>query len=66
MDKKIACRRCGKEPHELQEYIDQVKHDDFDTPEQVVVEIEGTYNEETGAFWCTPCYVAVGMPLGKA
>ncbi len=25
---------------------------------------EGTYNASTGRFWCDPCYIAIGMPMG--
>lgn len=62
---KIQCKRCGKEPHELREYITLAKELQC-TPEQAVVREEGTYNRGTGKFYCTVCYVAVGMPLGRA
>jgi len=32
------------------------------TPEQYVLEEEGTLNPVNGHFLCTPCYIAAGMP----
>jgi aspartate carbamoyltransferase regulatory subunit len=62
---EIKCKRCGKHPNELSEYIECAEEEGI-TPDEYVVREEGTYNEKTGLFYCTPCYVKVGMPLGKA
>ena len=61
----IICKGCGKEPHELREYVTLAKELEC-TPEQAVISEEGTYNRETKKFYCTICYVKAGMPLGKA
>lgn len=61
----MKCKVCGKEPHELSEYITAAISEGM-TPAEYVREEEGTYNPETELFYCSPCYVKVGMPLGKA
>ncbi len=61
----IKCKGCGKTPDKIHEYIESAKEWKM-TPEQYVIEEEGTYNKETGLFWCTTCYCALGMPLGLA
>lgn len=61
----IHCIVCKKMPHELEEYV-QVAEVNECTPAEVVVDEEGTYNRENGHFWCTECYISIGMPLGKA
>lgn len=61
----MVCKECGKTPSEIQEYIDSAEEEGI-TPDEFVAQEEGTYNEITGAFWCTKCYVKLGMPLGTA
>ena len=61
----IVCRKCGRWPHEIDEYVDFAREEGI-TPEEYVKQEEGTFNELTGEFYCTDCYIAVGMPLGKA
>lgn len=56
----VRCKICGKKPSELTEY----KHEK--NPEKFIIENEGTFNECTGKFYCTDCYVKVGCPSGKA
>jgi hypothetical protein len=65
------CRRCGKRPVELEgEYEAIVGHEAGSLNAEEVDEImrieEGTYNEATGGFWCTGCYIELGMPKGIA
>lgn len=62
---KIKCKCCGKTPNELSEYTSIAKEENM-TPDEYVAQEEGTYNRSTGLFYCTPCYVKVGMPLGTA
>jgi len=59
------CRRCGKTPDKLSEYVSSAKMEGV-TPEEYVQQNEGTYNAKTGLFYCTDCYIALGMPRGKA
>ncbi len=61
----MKCKVCGKTPQEIEEYVDMGKAESM-TPEEFVRQEEGTYNRETGMFYCTECYVKVGMPLGVA
>jgi hypothetical protein len=61
----MKCKLCGKEPHELREYATEAKAMKI-TPEEYVRREEGTYNPKTDLFYCTPCYVKAGMPLGTA
>jgi len=61
----IQCKRCGREPKKITEYI--ISAEDYGcTPDEYVVREEGTYNERTQEFYCTRCYISVGMPLGRA
>jgi len=62
---KVSCLTCGRVPDEIDEYI-LAAEEDYETPEQFVIEEEGTYNPEIKKFWCTECYIKLGMPLGKA
>ena len=59
------CKGCNKRPDEIKEYIQAAKimHT---TPDRYVEQEEGTLNRKTGQFYCTKCYIANGMPLGKA
>ena len=61
----IRCKVCGKRPHELAEYISAAQAHEM-TPDEYVRREEGTFNWATGYFYCTSCYVEIGMPLGKA
>lgn len=62
---RIVCKGCGKEPHEI-ESVRYFADGEGVTPEEFVIDNEGTYNEKTGLFYCDDCYIAEGMPLGKA
>ena len=61
----IKCKECGKQPHEIEEYVAN-SIVEYMTPAQFVQQEEGTYNHKTGLFYCTRCYIKVGMPLGTA
>lgn len=61
----MKCKICGKEPNELQEYI-SAAYEEKITPEEYVRREEGTFNKETEQFYCTACYINIGMPLGTA
>ena len=63
---RIMCKGCKKTPSELLEYEMLAEEIGYDTPEEAVIKQEGTYNKETGYFWCTDCYIKAGMPLGEA
>lgn len=51
------CIGCGKTPKEISEYCGHKL-----SPEQYVFEEEGTYNDATGQFACTECYIKMGCP----
>jgi hypothetical protein len=75
------CRGCKKPPHEISEYVNAVRAEGY-CPSQFLADPngkpmrneaaifvkreEGTYNPETGWFWCTACYIKAGQPLGVA
>lgn len=61
----IVCKGCGRNPEEINEYANSAKELNID-PYDYVVKEEGTFNQKTGKFYCTQCYIRVGMPLGKA
>lgn len=61
----MTCKECGRHPEEIPEYVFEAEREGI-TPEEYVRREEGTYNSETGYFYCTDCYITLGMPLGKA
>jgi len=61
----VVCAECGRRPDEIHEYVWAAKECGC-TPEEYVRQEEGTYNPRTGRFWCSECYVKIGMPLGVA
>lgn len=63
--KEIRCKECNRKPEKIRDYIFLAK-DMKKTPDEAVIYGEGTYNEETGKFYCTECYVMLGCPLGTA
>ena len=65
MKYEVKCKCCGQRPEEIIEYIVEADEEGI-TPEQYVVENEGTFNPKTGRFYCTSCYVKVGLPYGVA
>ena len=62
----IKCKCCGKKPSEISEYVEMVEDGDYKTADEAVIDDEGTYNSQTGLFYCTSCYIKIGMPNGKA
>lgn len=56
---------CGREFNEIEEYIESAKEENM-TIEDYIKNEEGTYNPSNGHFYCTRCYIKLGMPLGKA
>jgi len=64
-DIELICKQCGKKPDEIQEYIDAAVQEGC-TPDEYVFMQEGTLNRQTGLFYCTKCYIQIGMPLGTA
>lgn len=63
--KKLICKRCGKEPHLIEEYVSAAEELGV-TPEEYVINEEGTYNKRSKKFYCTSCYIKAGMPQGWA
>lgn len=62
---QVTCKECGRKPEDIKEYVTEAKENNC-TPTDYVQHQEGTYNWHTGKFYCTDCYIKVGMPLGKA
>lgn len=65
MNNEIHCKCCGKPPEEINEYITSAQEEGI-TPSIYVQRNEGTYNPQTKLFYCTECYIKIGMPLGTA
>jgi hypothetical protein len=61
----MRCKICGKAPNEINEYIEMAEEKGL-TPEEFVKTEEGTFNSSTEMFYCTECYIDIGMPLGTA
>lgn len=62
---EIKCKICKRKPEEIEEYTHAAEAENM-TPEEYVKTEEGTYNSRTGLFYCTECYIKIGMPLGLA
>ena len=63
---EAVCMGCKKAPHEISEYIDMAESEGYASPAEFVWALEGTLNRENGHFLCTECYIAAGMPSGRA
>ena len=61
----MRCAVCKRTPDDLSEYIFAANEENI-TPAEYVEREEGTFNRKTGAFYCTSCYIKIGMPLGTA
>lgn len=61
----LKCKLCGKKPCEISEYRSGAFSDGI-TADEYVIKEEGTLNKNTGKFYCTSCYVKLGMPSGIA
>jgi hypothetical protein len=62
---ELECKVCHKKPEELEEYIEYGKDAGL-SPFEYCWQEEGTLNRHTGLFYCTDCYIKIGMPLGTA
>jgi hypothetical protein len=56
---------CKRLPKEIGEYVEGAIEENM-TPDQYVRNQEGTYNPWNGHFYCTSCYIKLGMPNGIA
>jgi len=61
----MKCKVCGREPKDIDEYIEAADDEEM-KPDDYVRAEEGTFNDETELFYCTMCYIEIGMPLGTA
>lgn len=59
----MKCAMCNREPHEINEYVDIAKENNYVSAEQAVRYEEGTYHPAYEKFICTDCYVKAGQPL---
>ena len=64
-DLPMKCNICQRKPEDIEEYQIEAEVNDM-TPEQFVIQEEGTYNPVDNIFTCTRCYISIGMPLGMA
>lgn len=60
----MRCLGCNLKPGEIDEYVHEAQNTGT-TPEDFVWKEEGTLNRFTGEFFCTECYIKIGMPLIK-
>ena len=63
---KCTCKICKTPANKIDEYIIEAKENGYSDVDTYVRENEGTYNPDTGYFYCTDCYIKIGMPLGTA
>lgn len=59
----MKCAMCNREPHEINEYVDIAKENNYVSAEQAVRYEEGTYHPTYNKFLCTSCYIKAGQPL---
>ena len=59
------CAECGRDSSEISEYQSMAIVNGC-TPDEAVESQEGTFNKRDGIFYCTRCYIKIGMPLGVA
>lgn len=57
---ELHCFRCKRKPGEIEDVVMEASANAM-TPDQYVMEEEGTLNDE-GRFCCTACYITIGMP----
>jgi hypothetical protein len=62
----MECKVCGRKPGDIEEYVDMAKENGEPITEGFMTREEGTYNPATKQFYCTECYIKIGMPLGTA
>lgn len=60
------CKRCRRAASEIDEYVKLAKDLGYTDVNDCVKFEEGTYNPNTGYFYCTKCYILAGQPLGTA
>lgn len=70
-DGAAMCVGCGKAAADIQEYKDMCDpespgYEGYKDADEAVRHNEGTWNRENNHFWCTSCYIKVGMPNGVA
>ena len=65
---KPVCIGCGKEPNQIDEYIEAVTENPsrYADADDYVRREEGTYNPANGHFACTYCYIEMDMPTKPA
>lgn len=61
----IRCNGCKRHPRDISAY-DYFAELEGISNEEYVLQEEGTYNDYNGHFWCDPCYIKAGQPLGVA
>jgi len=66
-----VCVGCGKTPDQLPEYVEMADpesqgYEGYKSADEAARKNEGTFNRQNEHFWCTSCYIQVGMPLGVA
>jgi len=64
-EEQAFCIRCEKTPPDILEYSPEMTGEKLDA-DTYVWRNEGTLNKSNGHFYCTDCYIKVGMPLGVA
>lgn len=62
----MHCAKCKKEPKDITEYVVGAKVEGYNSPDEFVRAEEGTYNHAYDVFYCTDCYIKIGMPAELA
>ena len=60
------CKICKRPARKIDEYVRLALDLSYASIDECVANEEGTYNPDTGYFYCTECYIKIGQPLGTA
>lgn len=61
----VRCQGCQRHPTEISMYV-MMAQDEEVTPEEYVIENEGTFNRLNGHFLCDMCYIKAGSPSSSS
>jgi nitrate reductase cytochrome c-type subunit len=59
------CKICGCKPCQIMEYVNISDTQKISMTEWIESK-ENTLNKKSNEFYCTECYIKIGMPLGTA
>ncbi len=66
----VRCAMCKQRPHEIESCVTAAEWltehlEEQPTPEQAVIQDDGTYDHISKLFVCDNCYIKIGMPSSR-